>query len=218
MLAIFLDIETTGLDSTRHRAIDIGLKIVDVGTGETVGEYQSVIKITREFWEKRDLSSIEINGFTWEQTLEGKDPKTVGDEIIALFTSKGIERGLAVFICQNPAFDRSFFTQLVDIYTQEKLHWPYHWLDFASMYWAHLAFESREKGIPFPKKLNLSKNEIAKIYKLPVEEEPHRAMNGVNHLILCYQTVVGLKNSSAPTAAKELHVCSSTGDGNSSTA
>lgn len=204
MLAIFLDIETTGLDSTRHRAIDIGLKIIDVGTGETVGSYQSIIKITPESWEKRDPSSIEINGFTWEQVLQGKDPKTVGDEIMALFTSKGIERGKAVFICQNPAFDRSFFTQLVDIYTQERLHWPYHWLDFASMYWAHLAFQSKERGTPFPKELNLSKNEIARIYHLPTEAEPHRAMNGVNHLILCYQTVVGLKHPSESESGKGL--------------
>ena len=196
MLAIFLDIETTGLDAYRHHAIDIGLKIIDVNTGETEAVYQSVIKITPEQWDKRDLTSMEINGFTWQQVLEGKDPKVVGEEIIQLFTRMGVARGKAVFICQNPAFDRGFFAQLVDVYTQEKLHWPYHWLDFASMYWAHLVFDSREKGIPFPIELNLSKNEIAKLYQLPIEEMPHRAINGVNHLILCYKTVVGLK---APT-------------------
>ncbi len=186
--------------------------------GRTVGAYQSIIKITPEAWDKRDHSSIEINGFTWEQIIQGKDLKVVGEEIIALFTAKGIERGKAVFICQNPAFDRSFFTQFVDIYTQERLHWPYHWLDFASMYWAHLAFESKEKGIPFPKELNLSKNEIAKVYHLPIEAEPHRAMNGVNHLILCYRTVVGLKSSPSESGAeKEPHACSTTCVGSSST-
>lgn len=191
MLAIFLDTETTGLDLSRHNAIDIGLKIIDMTSGETVGSYASVIKISPQDWERRDLFSIEINGFTWDQVQTGKDAKTVGKEIIELFTSIGIERGKSVFICQNPGFDRGFFTQLVDIYTQESLHWPYHWLDFASMYWAHLAFEAKEKGTPFPAVLNLSKNEIAKLYNLPIEETPHRAMNGVNHLILCYQTVVG---------------------------
>jgi DNA polymerase-3 subunit epsilon/oligoribonuclease len=194
MLAIFLDIETTGLDPYRHHAIDIGLKIVDVSTGETEAVYQSVLKIPPDAWEKRDLSSMAINGFTWEMVIQGKDPKVVREEIIQLFTQKGIERGKAVFICQNPAFDRAFFAQIIDIYTQERLNWPYHWLDLASMYWAHLAFESRERGTPFPKTLNLSKNEIAKIYHLPVEEMPHRAINGVNHLILCYKAVVGLRS------------------------
>lgn len=193
MRAIFLDIETTGLDPYQHHAIDIGLKIIDVSTGETEATYQSVLKITPQAWERRDPSSMAINGFTWEMVLQGKEPKVVGAEIIELFTQQRIERGKAVFICQNPSFDRSFFAQIVEIYTQEKLHWPYHWLDFASMYWAHLAFESREKGIPFPKEINLSKNEIAKLYHLPVEEMPHRAINGVNHLILCYKTVIGLK-------------------------
>ncbi len=196
MLAIFLDTETTGLDLSRHHAIDIALKVVNVSTGNTTASYQSVVKITPENWEKRDLSSIEINGFTWDLIETGKDAKTIGKELIDLFTSLGIERGKAVFICQNPGFDRGFFTQLVDIYTQESLHWPYHWLDFASMYWAHLAFDAREKGTPFPVELNLSKNEIAKVYNLPVEENPHRAMNGVNHLMLCYQTVVGLNPNS----------------------
>jgi oligoribonuclease len=190
MRAIFLDIETTGLDATKHKPIDIALKIVDVVTGEEVGAYQSLIHHPPAVWEERDIASIRINGFTLEELESGKEPKQVAEEICQLFTVSGIARLKAVFVCQNPAFDRGFFTQLIDVYTQEKLNWPYHWLDFASMYWSLLAKKNAELNIPFPSEINLSKNAIAKKYGLPAEEEPHRAMRGVDHLILCYNAVV----------------------------
>ncbi len=191
MLGIFLDIETSGLDSFQHRVLEIAFKIVDVEKGEEKYTYQSIVRQSLEVWEKRDLFSVEINGFTWEKVLLGKEEKIVGQEIIQIFTDSKIERGKAVYICQNPAFDRGFFAQLVGVYTQEGCQWPYHWLDFASMYWA---LQVKEQGIVPEDEMTLSKNAIAQRYQLPVENYPHRAMNGVDHLILCYRTVVGFGN------------------------
>lgn len=193
MLAIFLDIETTGLDPIRHVPIDIAFKVVDVTTGQIRASYNKVVRQEREVWDRHDPVSIAVNGYTWEQTQQGIDPQTIHDEILAMLNGIGIKRGNAVFICQNPAFDRSFFAQLVDVYTQERLNWPYHWLDLASMYWAMLFQKNRIQGVAFPETLSLSKNEIAKNYGLPPEADPHRAMNGVNHLMLCYQAVLGVK-------------------------
>lgn len=187
MQAIFLDIEATGLDPFRHSAIDIALKVIDLKAGVERGSYQSVIKLTPEDWDKRDLSSMEVNGYLWDEILKGKVIEEVSAEIIALFKELNITRGKSVFICQNPAFDRAFFSHIIDIYTQEKLNWPYHWLDFASMYWALLA----QKTKPFPDTINLSKNEIARLHQIPPEVFPHKAINGVDHLIQCYKTVVG---------------------------
>lgn len=197
MRAIFLDIETTGLDTRRHRPIDIAFKIIDVTTGELVGAYESVVAIDESAWNQRDLASVQINGYTWEQVKKGKPPEVVAEEIIAVFQKAEVRRLKSVFVCQNPGFDRGFFTQLIDIYKQENFNWPYHWLDFASMYWALLAKQNSEGGHPFPEELNLSKNEIAKRNGLPMEEEPHKAMRGVDHLILCYKKVVGLGGDKA---------------------
>jgi oligoribonuclease len=177
MLAIFLDIETTGLDPYRHCPIDIALKIVDTSTGETKAIYKSVIKQGEEQWQKRDLESMKINGYTWEQVQLGKDISKVSEEIIHLFTENGIQRGEAVFICQNPAFDRGFFNHIIPVYTQEKLNW---------------ALLVKNQG-DIPKKTSLSKNSIAEQYQIPEEVKPHLAMNGVNHLIECYIAVLGLK-------------------------
>lgn len=192
MLGIFLDIEATGLDFTKHHVIDIAFKIIDLSSGEFKDSYQSIVKQSPQAWSKRDPVSIKVNGFTWEQVTSGKPPKMVADEIIALLDKWHVERGKAVFICQNPSFDRGFFTQLIEPYLQEKLQWPYHWLDLASMYWAVLNRKNVMEGTQIPNEITLSKNEIAKIYKIPPEGEPHRAMNGVNHLIDCYEAVLGV--------------------------
>ena len=190
MRGIFLDIETTGLNPLRHSPIDIALKVIDLSSNKILGEYQSVIRQSQDAWNERDLASIEINGFTWDDLIKGKDPATVGKEIMALLRSLEIQRGRSMFICQNPAFDRGFFNQLIDVYVQELLNWPYHWLDLASMFWTICVLDAKKSGTPIPEKISLSKNDIAYRYHIPPEASPHRAMRGVDHLILCYQTLL----------------------------
>lgn len=202
MLAIFLDIETSGLDPFKHHVLEIAFKIVHLNTGEEKYSYQSIIKQPLEAWEKRDPLSIEINGFSWEKILLGKEKELVREEIIQIFNGLNIRRGQAVYICQNPTFDRSFFCQIVDIYTQELYQWPYHWLDLASMYWALQMKSYQEQRRPVPEQFSLSKNTIAQSYNLPIEDYPHSAANGVNHLLLCYRTVIGLGMGTGCSFAK----------------
>ncbi len=192
MLGIFLDIETTGLDPFKHSVVDIALKIIELPTQTLLATYQSLVKHPVDIWEKRDLISMQINGYTWEHISQGQEIAKVSCEIKELFNSVEIQRGKAVFICQNPGFDRAFFSQIVDVYAQEKMNWPYHWLDLASMYWTISHLKRVEKREPFPVSMNLSKNAIAKQYFLPPEQEPHHALNGVDHLIQCYQAVLNL--------------------------
>jgi DNA polymerase-3 subunit epsilon/oligoribonuclease len=190
MLGIFLDLETTGLDPNIHCPIDLAFKVLDLESGEFKGGFQSIIKQPKEAWEHCDPVSIEINGYTWEQIEKGSEPQVVSQEIILLLNTLGVVRRKAVFICQNPAFDRAFFTQIISVYTQEKLNWPYHWLDLASMYWTRYFDQLSYANIAMPAIVNLSKNAIAAEYQIPPEEKPHRAMNGVEHLIVCYRAVL----------------------------
>lgn len=194
MLAIFLDMETTGLDFFKHRAIDLAIKIIDISTGNIKYTYQTIVKQPIEVWENRDSTSVEVNGFNWEKVQMGLTEEHIKKEIIQIFSDLGISRGRAFYICQNPAFDRSFFSQIIDVYTQEHLKWPYHWLDFASMFWALLVKQAIQNREPLPIEISLSKNAIAEYYHLPIETCPHSAINGVEHLILCYQTVIGFGN------------------------
>ena len=190
MLGIFLDSETNGLNAMKHRIIEIAFKIIDVRTGELKDQFQSHISASFEEWEKSDPACLQVNGFTWPEVSQAASPKSVGESIIKLFNKHDIKRGEAVFICQNPSFDRIFFSQLIDVDTQEKLLWPYHWLDLASMYWAKAIHKTQLGEGKYPWETGCSKDKIATALSLPKEEKPHRAMNGVNHLLLCYEAVV----------------------------
>lgn len=146
MVGIFLDTETNGLNSQIHRILEIAFKIVDLSSGEIKEEYQTIVAQPIEVWEKSDQESLKVNGFTWnEVSSQGKVPRHVSQEILDIFTRWGIRRKKAVYICQNPSFDRIFFSQLIDPDTQELLSWPYHWLDLASMFWALSMDKAKQK-------------------------------------------------------------------------
>lgn len=190
MIGIFLDIETTGLDFRKHSPVEIAVVLVDLRSGTELGKYCSLIALTNEEWAKRDLNAISINGFTKEELSAAKDLSNVSAEITELFTHMGVVRGNALFICQNPSFDRAFFSLIVATYEQEKRLWPYHWLDLASMFWVRAVREwvqPEEIDAGF----SVSKDKIAARLGLPPEAKPHRAMNGVQHLLSCYKAVVG---------------------------
>lgn len=127
--------------------------------------------------------------YIWEKKV------SVAEEVIKIFKDVGIARGKSVFICQNPSFDRPFFAHIIDPYTQEKLFWPYHWLDLASMYWMYVVKKNEALSLPIPAQVKLSKDAIAQSFNLPEESRPHRAMQGVRHLLLCYRTLVGFSGT-----------------------
>ena len=191
MLGIFLDTEANGLNPQIHKILEIAYKIVNLSTGQVIEEFQAVVTQPIEAFEKSDPNSLKINGFSWTEVSKGLPSETIAGQIIDSFIRLGIRRKKAVFICQNPSFDRVFFSQLVDPDTQERLSWPYHWLDLASMYWAVTLQKAKQHLGPLPWETGFSKDLIAKQYNQPPEAEPHRAMNGVSHLLLCYTAVVG---------------------------
>ena len=189
MLGIFLDTETNGLNPFKHQVLEIALAIIDVETGMLRETFASVVQQPKGAWDKSDPDSLKVNGFTWEEVQKGRPLQDVSKDIEDAFQRCGIRRGEAAFICQNPSFDRAFFSQLFPTEKQEALKWPYHWLDLASMYWCYSIRRKDPQMMPWH--TGYSKDKIAAVFALPPESQPHRAMNGVEHLLLCYQAVVG---------------------------
>lgn len=191
MNLIFLDSETNGLNPHKHKILEIAYKILDAKTGEHKLEFHAVVQQPEEVWKQSDPASLKVNGFTWEEVKFGDEPEVISQTIIEQFSRLEIRRGNAVFICQNPSFDRIFFAQLIDPDKQENLIWPYHWLDLASMYWKESMMLGKNIPSAYPWNTGFSKDKVAAAHGLPPENSPHRAMNGVDHLILCYKAVVG---------------------------
>ena len=191
MLGIFLDIESNGLNYFKHRVLEIAFRCIDLLTGEEKASFNAIVRQNSDIWEKSDLTSLKINGFTYDLIANGKPEEEVKEEIVKVLTHLQIDRKNAVFLCQNPSFDRIFFSQIIDPDLQELLHWPYHWLDLASMYWATSLKKAKEENSAFPWETGYSKDQIAQNLSLAVEQKPHRAMNGVDHLIYCYKELVG---------------------------
>lgn len=188
MLGVFLDTETNGLDPFIHIPLEIACKIINLKTGSLLGEYESIIRSKEEEWMSCDEKSLLVNGFTKEEFDSGKSKGEIQQEIQALFRQHDICRGRAFFICQNPSFDRPFFGKIMSPYEQERLLLPYHWLDLASMYWVLQLVHTQDKK---EWDLSVSKDSIASSLGLARERSPHRAMNGVNHLLDCYARLVG---------------------------
>lgn len=195
VLGIFLDSETNGLNAKKHQLLEIAYRILDVETGAVLSSFSSLIRLSQEDFSKSDPMSLQINGFTLQELEKGLPIHEVSSKITADFERHQIKRGSSVFICQNPSFDRAFFNQLIDPEVQEKKLWPYHWLDLASMFWAISLL--KQGTMPPPWVSGYNKDAIAAFYKLPPETKPHRAMNGVDHLIACYKKVVGFSKSSS---------------------
>jgi DNA polymerase-3 subunit epsilon/oligoribonuclease len=185
MLGIFLDTEANGLDWQIHCMIEISFIVVDLKTGEEVASYSSLIRIEEEEWKRSDPVSLSFTGIKWVDLEKGKERALIKKEILEIFKKAGISRKTAIFIGQNPSFDRILLSSLISISEQESLKWPYLWLDLASMFFAK---EATGKNID---SLELSKDKIAKFYNLLPEQRPHRALRGVKHLITCYNAVAG---------------------------
>lgn len=170
-----------------HKVIEIAFKIIRLETGQIEAAFESLVSLDEADWAKSDPKSLVVNGFSdYSKLAQAPDAAEVGSKIENLFKAHQVNRDLSIFICQNPSFDRPFFAQLVPTYIQEKLQWPYHWLDLASMFWACQA-----KTLGLPALNRLSKDHIAQKLQIESEAFPHKAMAGVEHLIACYEKLIG---------------------------
>ena len=165
----------------------MAFRLIHLETGEEIASFTSLVYQDQVVWENSDPQSLEVNGFRREMVDQGRREGDVAADIKTIFEKCDVRRGQAVFICQNPSFDRVFFSQLISPDEQEELNWPYHWLDLASMHWGRTIAD----GEMLPWVTGFSKDQIAQTYGLPAEAAPHRAMGGVDHLILCYDQVIG---------------------------
>ncbi|WP_348660437.1 3'-5' exonuclease [Chlamydiifrater volucris] len=198
-----MDTETCGLRPEVHKILELAFRIVHSDTYEVLSSYSSLIKHEdKGVWAQRSEESFCINGLDKSYVNSyGKTEGEVAAEILEIFSKLDITKFSAVFVCQNPSMDRAFFSQLVSAEEQQRLNLPYHWFDLASMFWA---LEVVERGHIAKSFFGLlSKNNIASYFGLAEEPTPHRALQGVDHLIDCYRMLMENKSVTNGKAAPE---------------
>ena len=192
MKGIFIDIETNGLDSDIHSPLELCISIYDLHTMMCITEYSSLIQCSPKcYLYESDPKALLVNGITLDEVKDAKTSYDVCEDLEECFLCYEIDKTNSVFICQNPSFDRSFFNQIMPLEVQHDLELPYHWLDLASMYWARtIDVTNPVNGHNLEGIVSLSKDNIARNLGLPMESKPHRAVNGVHHLIECYRALM----------------------------
>ena len=194
--AIILDTETTGLDASKAQIVEIAFKVVNTNSGECLASFQSVVALSEKEWNEADPGALKVNGFTWADIqTRGRPRSDIAVDICSLFSQFKLSPQTAFFLCQNPAFDKAFFSHLCPPSVQKSCRFPYYWLDFASMNWA-LTVKDVVAGKLLPFRIPFSKDGIAQHKGLPLEEFPHKAMNGVDHLLLLFTKIVGFRQNS----------------------
>lgn len=182
MIAVFLDVETTGLDYKRDKLIEVGLIVVDLDQNKVVNSYEAIVK--HEDLILENTTGHHINQISTEEMLkEGKKEELIAFEIEEILIEHAFFMHHGFFICQNPSFDFMFTRHLFACMKTSPRAWPYHWLDLASMYWVKIGHKSQ-----FP--VVLSKNNIARQLDIDSEAQPHRALGGALHLLDCYQEIM----------------------------
>lgn len=194
MRGIFIDTETTGIDANKHVALEICVRVVDmsnIDAHDNTAQYHSCITCSAYDWIIADHSALSLNGFDDRILSMGKPAEKVRIELLSFILSFDLTNSNSFFICQNPTFDKPFFDKIITLKDQLEYDIPYHWLDLASMYWMVMYARSSTEG----EKISLSKDSIAQKLNLPIEEKPHKAIYGVQHLIECYKALIKYKNS-----------------------
>lgn len=195
MRAVFIDVETTGLDFDRHVPLDVGAVVVDLHNMSCIATYYELIKCYSIQWDHADHQALEVNGFDIDNHFASKESWEVGNELLEFLVHHGILRGQSIFICQNPSFDRIFIHKLISQKKMNDFNLPYHWLDLASMYWIKaLDINKPVNGHTLKKHspISLSKDTIASMLGIPKEAKPHKGLQGAEHLFECYKALVKL--------------------------
>ncbi|WP_408891550.1 exonuclease domain-containing protein [Myxococcus faecalis] len=153
----FIDLETTGLDASRHEVLEVAVLRVDARSLKVLAEYEARVQPTR--LTDAHPEALAVCGYSDE---EWRDALPL-QEVLATVTP--LLAGTLV-AGHNTSFDWGF---LVEGYRRTELAMPrvdYHRLDTASLAWPLLATGEVE---------SLSLNTLAKRFGLH-RPTPHRAM------------------------------------------
>lgn len=135
---LLVDLETTGLDVTKHEIIQIGAVLLDKKTLKEKKALASFVRPAK--WKNRDRESMEVNGIKWEQVKKAPGLKTFLNQINKSFNPKSV-----ILSYYGGPLDMDF---LRVAYRRVGLKWQfdYHYLNLWGVFYAFLAARGQLKN------------------------------------------------------------------------
>lgn len=162
---VYVDVETTGLNSRRHEIIEFAAIKDDGSIYET--------KIKPKHIDRADQEALDINGYTKAEWADAPEMEEVTPRILEFLTD-------CVIIGHNVRFDVSFIeATLKRANIQKRI--DYHIVDTVTLAYEHLA--------PLGLK-SLALWRVCVFLGIPPEPEVHRAMNGAIRAQQVYHALV----------------------------
>lgn len=165
---IIVDVETSGVEPTKHSVLSIGAIDFLNSKNQFYGECR--------IWEGAHImdEALVVNGFTREQIID--ENKQSEESLVKLFLAWVDKTEEHTIAGQNPSFDRDAIHKAAERY---HLNWPlaYRTIDLHTACYFHMV----KRGVTPPvanKRTDLNSDKIMKYVGIPTEPHPHNALNG----------------------------------------
>lgn len=165
---IIVDVESSGIEPTKHSVLSIGAIDFSNPKNQFYGECR--------VWDGAHImdEALAVNGFTREQIVDEK--KQTEESLVKSFLAWIMPLREHTIAGQNPSFDRDAIHKAAERY---HLNWPlaYRTIDLHTACYLHMI----RRGITPPvanKRSDLNSDKIMKYVGIPTEPRPHNALNG----------------------------------------
>jgi len=140
---LFVDTETTGLDSTRHELIEVAAIRTSYDGLDVIETYEA--KLPPVNLRTADPKALQMNGYTPEEWTPEKceAPLMVVNRLAEMATD-------TMLVGHNVSFDESFLLPLFRHYAMTP-PWSYHKIDTVSLAWLHYNDSTSLEGLSLNK-------------------------------------------------------------------
>ncbi len=162
---LLIDIESTGVDITKHELIELGAILLDKKTLKEKKTFEAFIKPHK--WSSRDPEAMAVNQITWDQLKKASSLKSVLTKFQQTFGTKVTLANYGTIL--DTAMLRTSYKQINKNYP-----FDYHVFDIWPLCYTYMA---RKKKLTNPKKFpGFSLEDLAKTLKVTVPANRHTAL------------------------------------------
>ncbi len=163
---LLIDLETTGLDSTKHEIIQLGAVLLDKKTLKEKKVFNTYVKPSK--WKNRDPESMEINKISFDQVKDAPGLKEVLKEFHELFPPSTV-----VLSYYGGPLDMDFL-RFAYKRMGKKWQFDYHFFNLWGLFYAYLAGKNKLKNTK--RFTGFTLDDFVKIFKIKKSENRHDAL------------------------------------------